>query len=146
MNSWFVFQLVKMMWSFLGEDGIFLCFCGGFYWFGFFWGFFVYTEVKWNFLFSLSFFFYKKSGQGLAIQLPFHPSSKVVPAQGWHTPGTDTRLIPLVRITLSSHPWCPFTSLCLLEGPVTPWAVVLDINISLHFISWAWSGSSQWRL
>lgn len=76
------------------------------------------------------------------MRLPFHPSSKVMPPQGWHTPGSDTGVIPLVRITLSSHGWCPLTSLCPLESPVTPWAVVLDTNISLQFISWTWSGTS----
>lgn len=76
------------------------------------------------------------------MHLPFHPSSKVMPPQGWHTPGSDTGVIPLVRITLSSHGWCPLTSLCPLESPVTTWAVVLDTNISLQFISWTWSGTS----
>lgn len=97
--------------------------------------FFCVYWVIMKFVFSLSFFFFKKSSQGLAVHLPFQPSPQVVPAQGWHTPASDTRVIPLVTITLSRHCWCPLTPLCPLEGPVTPWAVVLDItSLSILFL------------
>lgn len=99
-------------------------------------------------IFFLIFFFYFLSALGendisfFTGFLVFQEVWQVVPAQGWHTHlGMTQGSFHSLESPSAAIIGVPET-LCPMEGPVTPWAVALGINLSLHFISWTWSGTS----